>query len=377
MSKVIDISINKPITRYSIDIGEGHLTNLPTLLKAKLALKAPLPKVFIVTHLNLNTLYGQRLSKSFSDEGFRVHTECINVGESIKSWMSAEKLLQKMIEFEMNRSSLVIALGGGVVGDLAGFASSVYQRGIRFVQVPTSLLAMVDSSVGGKVAVNLGLVGKNLIGAFHQPSFVLTDLNLLKTLPDSEWKNGLSEVLKCAFIKDDRGAFYNWLIENQEAILAKSNMHIIEQMIYESVRTKAHIVARDELEKNDIRALLNLGHTFGHSLEAASRYRIAHGEAVSIGMSLAAKLSAKIGKTTETVSDQIVELLKAYNMPHCIDRKHNFSPTELIRHFKYDKKAEGQVIRFILPVGAMVGRSEVVQNIEEEALKEVFKESII
>jgi 3-dehydroquinate synthetase len=248
MPKTLELNINRPAIKYTIDIHEGNLMNLPKILKIKLGLKETLPKIFLITHLNLNTLYGQKLAKEFEKEGFPITVESVNSGESIKSWITAEKLLHRMIGLELDRSSVVIALGGGVIGDMSGFVSSVYQRGIRFVQVPTSLVAMVDSSVGGKVAVNLGLSGKNLIGAFHQPSFVLMDLSLLKSLPDAEWKNGLSEVLKCAFIRDDNGSFYNWLIENKAAILQKTDYAIISQLIYEAVKTKATIVSKDEME---------------------------------------------------------------------------------------------------------------------------------
>lgn len=365
------------MTRYSIEIGSNILNNLASLLRSKLNLKEnALPKIFLITHLNLNTLYGQSISKSLSVAGFQVHVECINSGESIKNWATAEKLLNKMIEKELNRSSIVIALGGGVIGDLAGFVSSIYQRGIRFVQIPTSLLAMVDASVGGKVAVNLGLVGKNLIGSFHQPSLVVADLDTLKSLPTNEWKAGLGEVLKYAFLKEDRGAFYNWLMENKTHILMRSNLDLIEHMIAESVRTKSHFVSRDENEITGVRALLNLGHTFGHSLEAASRYRLAHGEAISIGMSLASRLALKMNKIHQGVSDQIVNLLKAFGLSHHIDKKHGFTPNELMRHFKYDKKAEGEVVRFIVPSGAVIGHCEIVQNVPEELLKEVFEEAI-
>ena len=374
MPKTLELNINRPAIKYTIDIHEGNLMNLPKILKIKLGLKETLPKIFLITHLNLNTLYGQKLAKEFEKEGFPITVESVNSGESIKSWITAEKLLHRMIGLELDRSSVVIALGGGVIGDMAGFVSSVYQRGIRFVQVPTSLVAMVDSSVGGKVAVNLGLSGKNLIGAFHQPSFVLMDLSLLKSLPDAEWKNGLSEVLKCAFIRDDNGSFYNWLIENKAAILQKTDYAIISQLIYEAVKTKSTLVSKDEMETNGLRILLNLGHTFGHSLEAASRYRLAHGEAIAIGMTLAARLSLKLGKINISVFEQIMNMIREFGLTDHIEKKYSFTSTELIRHFKHDKKVETGQVRFILPVGNL-GHSEIVQNVDEEKLKEVFSEA--
>ncbi len=375
--KTIEITLNRSISRYSIEIGSNILNNIGLLLKTKLGLKdTALPKIFLISHLNLNTLYGHSIVKSLKDMGFQVHVECVNIGESVKNWATAEKLLNKMIEQELSRSSIVLALGGGVVGDMAGFVSSVYQRGIRFVQIPTSLLSMVDASVGGKVAVNLGLVGKNLIGSFHQPSLVMADLNTLKSLPEAEWKAGLGEVLKYAFLKEDRGAFYNWLVENKTHILMRDNPDLIEYIVSESIRTKSQFVARDENETSGIRILLNLGHTFGHSLEAASRYRLAHGEAISIGMCLSARLALKLSKTSQAVSDQIVNLVKTFGLPHQIDKKHGFTPSDLMRHFKYDKKNEGEIVRFIVPAGSVIGHCEVVQNVSEQVLKEVFEEAI-
>jgi len=375
MAKTIEITVNRNSPRYSVEIEEGALLKIASTLKSRLHLKDNLPKIFLVTHLHLNTLYGQRVIKALEEGGFKVFVENISVGETIKTWSSAEKLLQKMIDLKLGRNTIVMALGGGVVGDLAGFVAAVYKRGVRFIQIPTTLLAMVDSSVGGKVAVNLGVAGKNLVGAFHQPCLVITDLHVLKTLPEQEWKHGMSEVLKCSLIKEDNGTFYRWLSENRAALLSKSSYPLIEHMISECVRTKALIVSRDETEKNDARILLNLGHTFGHSLEAASRYRIAHGEAVAMGLGLASRLAVKLNKISPTTAEQIINLIKSYNLPHCIDKKLGFNTADLIRHFEYDKKTEDDMVRFIVPSGTL-GHSEVVQNVPPEILEQVFAESI-
>jgi 3-dehydroquinate synthase len=376
MTHSIDVNILRQSVKYSIEIGEGCLFTLADSLKAKFDFKENLPKIILITHHNLNNLYGIKLAKQLTEAGFQVHSEIINTGESIKTWASAERILNKMIDLKMGRQGLVLALGGGVIGDLAGFCASVYNRGVKLVHVPTSLLAMVDSSIGGKVAVNLGVSGKNLIGAFYQPSLVISDTQTLKTLPDSEWKNGLSEVLKYALIKEDGGHFYKSLLENKVGIVNRSNYKAINTMISECIKTKASMVAKDEQETGESRILLNLGHTFGHSLEAASRYRMAHGEAVAIGVCLAAKLGLKLGKITPGIYDNIINLVKVFGLPHQIDKKFGFTPGELIRHFEYDKKNEGKVVRFIIPSGT-IGHCEVARSVDENLLKEIFSEAIV
>ncbi|MDJ0626564.1 MAG: 3-dehydroquinate synthase [Candidatus Caenarcaniphilales bacterium] len=375
MTKLIDILINRKSINYSIDIDENNLEKLPLLIKSKLHLVPPYPKLFLLTHHNLNSLYGNKIVKKLNEEGFEIFTELVNNGESVKSWKNAEKLLTRMIENKLGRNAIVIALGGGVIGDLAGFISAIYNRGIDFIQIPTTLLSMVDSSVGGKTGVNLGLSGKNLVGAFHQPKMVLVDLSTLTTLPDIEWKHGLSEVIKYSLLKNDNGNFYKWLQDNKASIITKSNIKAMEYMIGECIQTKANIVSKDEYETGGHRILLNLGHTFGHSLEAASRYRIAHGEAVAMGISLAARLAVKINKIDKNLCNQILNILKSYDLPNHIDIHYSFSPYELIRHFEYDKKNQGSTIRFVVP-SRTIGRCEVVQDIPQEILVDVFSEAI-
>jgi 3-dehydroquinate synthase len=376
MAKIVDVNIHRSPFKYSVEIEEGSLSKVATLIKAKLFSKEEFPKILIITHLHLHTLYGHKVVKSLEEAGLKVFIEYVNSGESVKTWASAEKILSKMIDLKLSRNTIVLALGGGVIGDLAGFIAAVYQRGLRFVQIPTSLLAMVDSSVGGKVAVNLGVAGKNLVGAFHQPSLVIADTSTLKTLPEQEFKFGMSEVIKYAFLKEDNGLFYRWLLDNRAAIMTKSNPQVIESMINECVRTKAHFVGKDENEKTGQRMLLNLGHTFGHSIEAASRYRIPHGEAVAVGISLAARLALKLNKINPNLQEQIFSILKSFGLPFFIEKKYGFSPTELIRHFAYDKKTEGEIVRFIVPSG-LLGHCEIVQGIPETTLIEIFSEAIV
>jgi 3-dehydroquinate synthase len=376
MAKNIEVLINKSPIRYSIEIENGVLEKLPSLLTKKLHLKKDeTVKIFLITHLHLYTLYGQKLQKALTEEGFQVFVEYSAVGESVKSWLNAEKLLNKMIDLKLSRSGIVMALGGGIIGDLAGFVSSIYQRGLKFVQVPTSLLSMVDASVGGKVAVNLGVAGKNLIGSFYQPSLVVADLDTLKSLPESEWRFGLSEVIKYSLLKEDGGIFYRWLEENKVAILKRSDNSVIEYLVAECIKTKVHFVSKDEMETTDIRIMLNLGHTFGHSLEAASRYRISHGEAVAMGISLAGRLALKLNKINGATFEQIINILNLFNLPNHIDKKYDFNTSQLIRHFEYDKKNEGTGVKFIIP-SKFIGHCEVVKGVSEKILEEVFAESI-
>lgn len=376
MAKSIEILINKAPLRYSIEVESGVLAKLPSLLRKKLHLKKEETiKIFIITHLHLYNLYGQKIQKALIDDGFQVSIEYVAVGESMKNWASAEKLLNKMIDLKLSRNGIVIALGGGVIGDLAGFVSSIYQRGLKFIQIPTSLLSMVDASVGGKVAVNLGVSGKNLIGSFYQPSLVVADLDTLKTLPEHEWRFGLSEVIKYGLLKEDGGIFFQWLQEHKDSILQRTDNSVIEYLVAECIKTKANFVTKDETETADIRIMLNLGHTFGHSLEAASRYRISHGEAVALGISLSARLALKLNKINNIMLEQILKMLTLFKLPDHIDKKYDFNTSQLIKHFEYDKKNEGNSVKFIIP-SKFLGHCEVVKGISEQVLQEVFAESI-
>ena len=266
---------------YPIEIGTGLLEQCGQRI-------APLVKgrqAAIVTDSNVGPLYSAVVQNSLEQQGFDVTVVTIPAGESSKSWQQAERILTVLLEHRFHRDACVIALGGGVVGDLAGFVASVYQRGIAFVQIPTSLLAQVDSSVGGKVAVNHAL-GKNMIGSFYQPRLVLVDLNTLQTLEQRHWQNGLAEVVKYGVIYD--AEFFRFLQQNATSVLQR-DLAAAAEVIANCCRLKAEVVALDETE-GGVRAKLNYGHTIGHGLELAGHYKgYLHGEAVAVGMVLAAR----------------------------------------------------------------------------------------
>ena len=256
-----------------------------------------------------------------------------------------------------NRDACVIALGGGVVGDLAGFAAACWMRGIDFIQMPTTLLAMVDSSVGGKTAVDLPQ-GKNLVGAFHQPRAVIADITTLDTLPGRELSAGLAEVVKYGAIFDE--PFFAWLEQHAAALLARQP-EAITQAILLSCRFKADVVARDETEQGD-RALLNFGHTFGHALETATDYgELLHGEAVSIGMLLAARLSSRLGRAPAQDADRMRALLRAFQLP--VDPPTGHAPAKLLELMRLDKKSVSGALRLILWRG--IGHADIVRDVAE------------
>lgn len=282
----------------------------------------------------------------------------IGDGESYKSQESFSYVLDCLIEKQFQRNDLIIALGGGVVGDLAGFSAACYQRGIGFIQIPTSLLAMVDSSVGGKTAINHAK-GKNLIGAFHQPLQVRIDTECLHTLEARQFNAGMAEVIKIAAIKE-RG-FFEWLMQNKVAI-AKLDSAVVEEMIYRSCLLKAQIVEEDELEQR-VRALLNFGHTFGHAIENLAGYdKILHGEAVAIGMVLAAKFSQQYYNLNNGYLKQLLELLEYFKLP--VNLPKGISAKQMIDAMLLDKKNRNNQIRLILPMA--MGQAEIKEHSPEQ-----------
>ncbi|NNM75520.1 3-dehydroquinate synthase [Sphingomonas sp. ID1715] len=282
-------------------------------------------------------------------------------GEATKSWRQLESLCDRLLELEVERGEHVVALGGGVIGDLTGFAAAIVKRGIGFVQIPTTLLAQVDSSVGGKTAIN-ARAGKNLIGAFHQPSFVLIDPTVLDTLPARELRAGYAEVVKYGLIDDAN--FFAWCDQHAAALLA-GDPDARTHAIAHSVSAKARIVAADERETADLRALLNLGHTFGHALEAETGFGAAllHGEAVAAGMGLAFRFSAERGLCPEGDAARVVEHLRRLGLPHDAVSAGVGAPGErLAAHMAHDKKKAGGRVPFILARG--IGQAFVDKSAE-------------
>lgn len=282
-------------------------------------------------------------------------------GEQTKSWAQLEALCDRLLELEIERGEHIVALGGGVIGDLTGFAAAILKRGVGFVQVPTTLLAQVDSSVGGKTAINTR-AGKNLIGAFHQPSFVLIDPTVLDTLPARELRAGYAEVAKYGLIDDP--AFFAWCEANGDKLLA-GDAEARAYAIAHSVAAKARIVAEDERETADRRALLNLGHTFGHALEAETGFgpALLHGEAVAAGMSLAYRFSAERGLCPEADAVRVAEHLRRLGLPFdAVSAGVNAPGERLAAHMAHDKKKAGGRVPFILSRG--IGQAFVDKSVE-------------
>lgn len=320
-------------------------------------------KVLIISNKIIFDHYGEEIGKSLDNAGFKWSYTLIPEGEENKNIETANKLWDACFQNQLDRKSLIIALGGGIVGDISGFIAATYMRGIPFIQIPTTLLAQVDSSVGGKVAVNHPQ-GKNIIGAFYQPKMVFADTKVLLTLPEREIKTGLAEVIKYGVIWDRE--FFSWLQENQEMIF-QLNKEAMGHIVKTSCIIKAKVVGEDEKE-NGLRAILNYGHTFGHAYEALTKYeRYTHGEAVAIGMVSAAITANKLDMISSDAVQKIVELIKAFDLPTNYE---NLSVDEIINKMYYDKKTTGGKITYIIP--SSVGRVEIIKDIPLEVIKEAL-----
>ncbi len=347
---------------YDILVGSGILSDTGAHLQPLLKR----PRTIVVTDRHVADLHLKTLEKSLEDTGISHDTIVLEPGEQTKTFAQLEALLETLLKAGVERNDTVIAFGGGVIGDLTGFAAAILRRGILFAQIPTTLLAQVDSSVGGKTGINTKQ-GKNLVGAFHQPCIVISDTDLLATLPVRELAAGYAETVKYALIQDK--AFFEWLEGNGTQIISGS----AEKRIYavvKSCQAKATIVAEDEREAGR-RALLNLGHTFSHALEAATGYgdRLIHGEAVSIGLCLAFALSQELGLCPEEDAARVKHHLTNMKMLTSIsDIPGNLVGTdELLRHIAQDKKvADGQAI-FVLARG--IGEAFIKHDISKETLE--------
>ncbi len=356
MTVLKELTVALGARSYQIEIGTGLLERcgekIASLVKGRQAA--------VVTDSNVGPLYSAMVQKSLEQQGFAVTVVTIPAGEGSKSWQQAEKILTVLLEHRFHRDACVIALGGGVVGDLAGFVASVYQRGIAFVQIPTSLLAQVDSSVGGKVAVNHAL-GKNMIGAFYQPQLVLVDLDTLQTLEQRHWQNGLAEVVKYGVIYD--AEFFRYLQQHTAAILQR-DLQAAAEIIANCCRLKAEVVALDERE-GGVRAKLNYGHTIGHGLELAGHYQgYLHGEAVAVGMVLAARYAAQKGMCDAEVETEVAALLRQFMLPTKADAA--LALTEVMDSMMLDKKVQDGKLVFILPEA--LGRVKIIKDVSQEEI---------
>lgn len=336
--------VKTPSHPYTIYIG-NNLRNDFSLMQQHIG-----QNTFIVTNTTVAAYYLEPLQKLLSQHQIHHHAIVLPDGEQYKNHDSLNQIYQELLSHHADRQSTIIALGGGVIGDTAGFAAATYQRGIPFIQMPTTLLSQVDSSVGGKTAINHPL-GKNMIGAFYQPQTVIIDLDTLNTLPDRELSAGMAEVIKYALLGNIY--FLEWLEDNIEKVMQRDKT-LLAELIYRCCQMKADIVAADETEQN-VRALLNLGHTFGHAIETEMGYgNWLHGEAVAVGMILSSRLSEQLGclKTEDTLRIQNI-LLKA-NLP-VVPPKFTFE--KWIAHMQHDKKVQNGTMRFITL--SQLGKAEV------------------
>ena len=348
---------------YDILIGQGLLANIGTVLTPLLTR----PKVVIVTDENLRDHHLASLHDGLDQSAISHDTIILPAGEKTKNFAQLETLLDQLIALEVDRADMILGFGGGVIGDITGFAAAILRRGCRFVQIPTTLLAQVDSSVGGKTAIN-AKAGKNLIGAFHQPSLVIADIDLLDTLPKRELLAGYAEIVKYGLIGD--AEFFGWLDKNGAQLLAGDKPLRI-QAVSHSCAAKAHIVAEDETETGR-RALLNFGHTFGHALEAATGFsdKLLHGEAVAVGMAMAFDLCAENGTCPAQDAGHVRSHLDMIGLPSSISQIDGLETTSdfLLRAMYQDKKTSGGKLTLILPNS--IGDAYIAKNVDASPILE-------
>ena len=375
-SKILNVSLNRKIENlsYPIIIGDNILSSSGEILKEFIYKK------------NVIIIYDSFFSvKTSPNNEFEEFVQSINKltttlnfidipgGDQTKNINQLNEIIEKVLTYGIDRQNVIIAFGGGVVGDIAGFAASILLRGINFIQVPTTLLSQVDSSVGGKTGIN-SKIGKNLIGSFHQPQAVLADINILKTLPNREFRAGFAEVVKYGLIKDLE--FFNWLNQEYDSIFIYDKIKL-QKMITKSCEIKAKIIKNDEKEGGK-RALLNLGHTFAHAIESFGNFdgRIIHGEAVSIGICLAFKLSNKLCFCSTDDTKKVINLFQKSKLPTSLHdiKKLSISTSGMIQKFKLDKKNRQNELTFIL--NKRIGESFIKHNVSVNVLTQFLNEEI-
>jgi len=353
---------------YPILIGDSLLADILSHISPLKLQK----KLFIITDQTVAPLYLDLLQNTLIQGGYEVEAVILKAGEQSKSFSTLETVLNTILSHQPERKSTLIALGGGVIGDLTGFVASILLRGINFIQIPTTLLAQVDSSVGGKTGINTAF-GKNLVGSFYQPRLVLADISLLSSLPKRDLLSGYAEVVKYGLINNPD--FFSWL-EQQEDAIREGQQAILTQCVKISCNSKAAIVEADERESG-VRALLNLGHTFGHALEAETGFgsQLLHGEAVAIGMVMAFQLSVRLGLCPETDLARVIAHFIKVGLPVTLtDIQKEWNIEALISHMYQDKKTEDGKLVFILTNG--IGKAFIAKDIQAMEVKTMLEELV-
>ena len=375
-TEIIHVSLKKELERvsYPIFIGGNLLKKADVLLKDYIQNK----KIIIIhdnffsSELLFNQMFNEFV-KLIKQETLSVDLISVPGGDQTKNMMQLTDIIEQALSYKIDRECIIIAFGGGVIGDIAGFLASILLRGIQFINIPTTLLSQVDSSVGGKTGVNSKL-GKNLIGSFHQPLAVIADTNILESLPDREFRAGFAEVIKYGLIKDK--SFFNWLELEYENILNYDNLQL-QKVIAKCCQIKAEIIKDDEKEYGN-RALLNLGHTFAHAIESFGNYdgKIIHGEAVAIGICMAFKFSNKLNFCSISETERVISIFKRSKLPTSLKEISDFSITSsnMIEKFKYDKKTRNNKLTFIL--NWKIGESFIKHDINVNDLIEFINEEI-
>ena len=347
---------------YRIHVGKNALKYLPPLIKnTKIGSDA-----VVITTPRIWTLHGKKIKQALIKGCLNVLTLTIPDSERSKNARLAFRLIEKITKFDRKRKLFLVAFGGGVVGDLTGFIAAIYKRGTPYIQIPTTLLAQIDSAIGGKTAIDTPF-GKNLVGAFYQPYFVLSDTSLLDTLPKEQLLNGLSEAIKYAIIKDPR--LFTFLEKNYQKILM-CDPAALNHLILQCASIKARVVGLDEFDKKGIRMILNFGHTIGHAIEAASHFRISHGDAVSIGMVCATKISNRCGLLAKKDVLTIVNLIKKIRLPTAIQ---GLKEKTILKAIEYDKKFT-KMNRFVLI--EKIGKTKIVENVPQDLIRSVVAEQM-
>jgi len=354
---MVTISVDLLERSYNIIIGSNLIEKIGDELK-RFEFS---PKTAIISNHTVFSLFGEKASISIKNAGFEPVSILIPDGEEYKNLDTLKNIYTELLKSKLDRKSSIIALGGGVVGDIAGFAASTYMRGISYIQVPTTLLAQVDSSIGGKTGVDHEL-GKNMIGTFYQPKVVLIDLDTLRTLPQNQLLAGLAEVIKYGIIYDER--LFSFLETQKDPIMNLDN-DAMTYIIKRSCEIKAEIVSKDEKESG-LRSILNYGHTIGHAIETVTKYkRFLHGEAVAIGMCIEAELSNKLGLLNNNDLYRIISLIKKFGLP--TEMPNDLNPSSICIAIKLDKKAIAGELRFILP--EKIGKVKIHTGISEDDIR--------